>query len=103
MATAAERARKRDLGPDWREKLRASLRQLAMRVAGTILAGASIALAIGLATHDAVDPSFSTAAGGPPVNWVGSFGAYSSDLLLMLFGPPKAIPWNVCSEPRSVW
>ena len=91
MATAAERARKRDLGPDWREKLRASLRQLAMRVAGTILAGASIALGLGLATHDAVDPSFSTAAGGPPVNWVGGFGAYSSDLLLMLFGPAAVI------------
>ncbi|QIK96949.1 DNA translocase FtsK [Sphingomonas sp. HDW15A] len=91
MATAAERARKRDLGPDWREKLRASVRQLAMRVAGTILAGASIALALGLATHDAVDPSFSTAAGGPPVNWVGSFGAYSSDLLLMLFGPAAVV------------
>ena len=91
MATAAERARKRDLGPDWREKLRASLRQLAMRIAGTVLTGASIALALGLATHDAVDPSFSTAAGGPPVNWVGSFGAYSSDLLLMLFGPAAVI------------
>ncbi|WP_240913925.1 DNA translocase FtsK 4TM domain-containing protein [Sphingomonas sp. HDW15A] len=62
-----------------------------MRVAGTILAGASIALALGLATHDAVDPSFSTAAGGPPVNWVGSFGAYSSDLLLMLFGPAAVV------------
>nr|WP_240325663.1 DNA translocase FtsK 4TM domain-containing protein [Sphingomonas mesophila] len=58
-----------------------------MRAGGTILAALSIALALALATHDAVDPSFSTAAGGPPVNWVGSFGAYSSDLLLMLFGP----------------
>ena len=91
MATAAERARKRDLGPDWREKLRASIRLLAMRAGGTVLVAASIALALALATHDAVDPSFSTAAGGPPVNWVGSFGAYSSDLLLMLFGPAAVI------------
>jgi S-DNA-T family DNA segregation ATPase FtsK/SpoIIIE len=87
MATAAERARKRDLGPDWREKLHDSVRLLAVRSIGTLLVAASLALGVALATHDAVDPSFSTAAGGPPVNWVGSFGAYSSDLLLMLFGP----------------
>src|SRR5688572_8376323 len=87
MATAAERARKRDLGPDWREKLHDSVRLLAVRTIGTLLVGGSLALGVALATHDAVDPSFSTAAGGPPVNWVGSAGAYSSYLLLMLFGP----------------
>ena len=87
MATAAERARKRDLGPDWREKLHDSVRLLAVRTIGTLLVAGSLALGVALATHDAVDPSFSTAAGGPPVNWVGSLGAYSSDLLLMLFGP----------------
>src|SRR5436190_21277866 len=80
MATAAERARKRDLGPDWREKLRDSVRLLAVRTIGTLLVAASLALGVALASHDAVDPSFSTAAGGPPVNWIGSLGAYSSDL-----------------------
>jgi S-DNA-T family DNA segregation ATPase FtsK/SpoIIIE len=39
-----------------------------------------------LLTHNGNDPSWSTAAGGPPVNWVGSFGAYASDALLLLFG-----------------
>ena len=91
MATAAERARKRDLGPDWREKLRESVRVLVMRTVGAVLLGASIAEAIALATHNSVDPSFSTAAGGPPANWLGSVGAYSSDLLLMLFGPAAAL------------
>ena len=86
MATAAERARKRDLGPDWREKLRDSLRMMAMRTIGALLLAVSIAEAIALATHNSVDPSYSTAAGGPPLNWLGSLGAYSSDLLLMLFG-----------------
>ena len=86
MATAAERARKRDLGPDWREKLRESVRVLFMRTIGAVLVSVSIALALALATHNSVDPSFSTAAGGPPANWLGSLGAYSSDLLLMLFG-----------------
>ena len=91
MATAAERARKRDLGPDWREKLRDSLRLLAMRTIGAVLVGGSVAQAVALLTHNSVDPSFSTAAGGPPVNWLGSVGAYSSDLLLMLFGPAAAL------------
>ena len=86
MATAAERARKRDPGPDWRETLRDSLRLFGLRVIGAVMTGGSIALALALATHEPVDPSFSTAAGGPPANWVGSFGSYSSDLLLMLFG-----------------
>src|SRR4029453_1307214 len=87
MATAAERARKRDLGPDWREKLRDSVRLLAIRTIGTLLVAASLARGVALATHEAATPSFSTAPGGPPVNWVGSPGAYSSDLLLMMFGP----------------
>jgi S-DNA-T family DNA segregation ATPase FtsK/SpoIIIE len=91
MATAAERARKRDLGPDWREKLRDSLRLMAVRTIGTLLVAGSLALGVALATHDSTDPSLSTAAGGPPVNWVGPAGAYSSDLLLMLFGPAAVL------------
>ncbi|MEO7409937.1 MAG: DNA translocase FtsK 4TM domain-containing protein [Sphingomicrobium sp.] len=62
-----------------------------MRTVGAVLIGASVAQAVALLTHNSVDPSFSTAAGGPPVNWLGSVGAYSSDLLLMLFGPAAAL------------
>jgi S-DNA-T family DNA segregation ATPase FtsK/SpoIIIE len=91
MATAAERARKRDLGPDWRKKLRDSIRLFAMRTVGSLLVAGSLALGVALATHDSTDPSFSTAAGGPPANWVGAAGAYSSDLLLMLFGPAAVL------------
>jgi len=91
MATAAERARKRDLGPDWREKLRDSVRLFAVRTIGTLLLAVSLALAVALATHSSVDPSFSTAAGGPPGNWIGTAGAYASDLLLMLFGPASIL------------
>jgi S-DNA-T family DNA segregation ATPase FtsK/SpoIIIE len=91
MATAAERARQRDLGPDWREKLRASVRLLIRRTIGAILVGGSIALALALATHDPTDPSFSTAAGGPPLNWLGSFGAYASDGLLTLLGAASVL------------
>ena len=86
MATAAVRTQKRELEPHWRDALRASVKRLALRTWGALLLGLSIAGAIALATHNTTDPSFSTAAGGPPTNWIGSFGAYVSDALLLLFG-----------------
>ncbi|MBA3667443.1 MAG: DNA translocase FtsK 4TM domain-containing protein, partial [Sphingomonas sp.] len=91
MATAAQRAQKKDLGPDWRETLSASIRRFLRRTIGVGLIGISIALGVALATHSSVDPSFTTAAGGPPANWLGAFGAYSSDALLFLFGPAAAL------------
>jgi len=91
MATAAERARKRDLGPDWREKLRDSVRLFFVRSFGSLVVAGSLALAVALATHDSNDPSLSTAAGGPAANWIGAPGAYASDLLLMLFGPASIL------------
>ena len=51
----------------------------------------SLAAAIALATHNPTDPSLSTAAGGPPANWLGSPGAYFSDALLLLFGIGSAL------------
>jgi S-DNA-T family DNA segregation ATPase FtsK/SpoIIIE len=86
MATAAVRTHKRELEPHWRDALRASMKRLAVRTWGAILLGLAIATSLALATHNTTDPSFSTAAGGPPSNWIGSFGAYLSDALLLLFG-----------------
>ncbi len=86
MATVAGRAERRDLAPDWRDKLADSLRQFAIRTAGGLLLALAIALGVALLTHNSTDPSWSTAAGGPPTNWLGAPGAYASDLLLLLFG-----------------
>jgi S-DNA-T family DNA segregation ATPase FtsK/SpoIIIE len=86
MATAAAQGRKRDLAPDWRDSLRASVRRFALRCWGALLIGVAVAAALALVTHNSTDPSFSTAAGGPPTNWLGSVGAYASDLMLLLFG-----------------
>jgi S-DNA-T family DNA segregation ATPase FtsK/SpoIIIE len=86
MATAAAHGRKRDLAPDWRDSLRASVRRFALRCWGALLVGIAVGAAVALLTHNSTDPSFTTAAGGPPANWLGSVGAYSSDLLLLLFG-----------------
>src|SRR4249919_199900 len=86
MATVAARGPKRELAPDWRDALRASLRRFAVRSWGALLLALSVGAAVSLATHSANDPSLSTAAGGPPSNWLGSPGAYASDALLLLFG-----------------
>jgi len=86
MATVATRAPKRELAPDWRDALRDAVRRFCVRTGGALLVGLSLAGALALATHSATDPSLSTAAGGPPTNWLGSFGAYFSDALLLLFG-----------------
>jgi len=91
MATAAERARKKDLGPDWRETLAASIRGFVRKTIGVALIGLSVALGVALITHSSTDPSLTTAAGGPPTNWLGAFGAYASDALLFLFGPAAAL------------
>ncbi len=64
MATAAQRAQKKDLGPDWRETLAASIRSFVRRTVGLALIGLSVALGVALVTHSSVDPSFTTAAGG---------------------------------------
>ena len=91
MATAAQRAQKKDLGPDWRETLAASIRGFVAQDVGVALIGLSVALGVALVTHSSTDPSFTTAAGGPPTNWLGPFGAYASDALLFLFGPASAL------------
>ena len=85
------RAPKRDLAPDWREALATAVRQFAVRTWGAMLILLSIAAGIALATHSPTDPSLSTAAGGPPANWIGSPGAYFSDVLLLLFGIGAAL------------
>ena len=72
MATVAARAPKRELAPDWRDALRDAVRRLAIRTWGALLVALSFAGAVALATHNPTDPSLSTAAGGPPTNWLGS-------------------------------
>jgi S-DNA-T family DNA segregation ATPase FtsK/SpoIIIE len=86
MATVATRAPRRELAPDWRDALREAVRRFAVRSWGALLVALSLAAAVALATHNSTDPSLSTAAGGPPANWLGSSGAYLSDSLLLLFG-----------------
>jgi S-DNA-T family DNA segregation ATPase FtsK/SpoIIIE len=91
MATVATRVPKRELAPDWRDALANAVRRFAVRSWGAMLVAVSVAGALALATHDATDPSLSTAAGGPPTNWLGSVGAYFSDAMLLLLGLGAAL------------
>ncbi|MEA3058118.1 MAG: segregation ATPase FtsK/SpoIIIE, family [Sphingomonadales bacterium] len=91
MATVAARAPRRDLAPDWRDALRHAVRRFAIRSWGALLVALSIAGAVALGSHNPTDPSLSTAAGGPPTNWLGTGGAYFSDSLLLLFGLGAAL------------
>jgi S-DNA-T family DNA segregation ATPase FtsK/SpoIIIE len=86
MATVATRAPKRELAPDWRDALGQAVRRFAVRTWGALLVALSLAAVLALATHSPTDPSLSTAAGGPPANWLGAAGSYFSDSLLLLFG-----------------
>src|SRR5437868_8507744 len=91
MATVAARAPKRDLAPDWRDALRDAVQRFAIRTWGALLIVLSVAGAVALGSHNPTDPSLSTAAGGPPANWLGPAGAYFSDVLLLLFGLGSAL------------
>ena len=86
MATVAGRAQRRELEPDWRDRLVESVKTFALRTLGALLLAGSLGLAVALLTHQTTDPSWSTAAGGAAENWLGVPGAYLSDVLLLLFG-----------------
>src|SRR5206468_10709151 len=100
MATVATRAPKRDLAPHWRDALREAVRRFALRSWGVLLVGVSLAGAVALATHNANDASLSTAAGGPPTNWLGATGAYVSDVLVALLGLGAALRLPVVGRAR---
>ena len=91
MASVATRTPKRELAPDWRDVLRETVRRFVVRLGGAALIALALATAVALATHHPTDPSLTTAAGGPPANWAGQFGAYLSNGLLLLFGIGSAL------------
>ncbi|MBB3764777.1 DNA translocase FtsK [Sphingomicrobium lutaoense] len=87
MATAARRAK----SEGWRDSLREGSRTFGRRLLGLAVFLVGLGLGLALLTHDSTDPSLSTAAGGPPANWLGSVGAYVSDFTLLFFGIASAL------------
>ena len=72
---------------NWRRVLRRSLRRSLDLMAAAGLIFAMVFLALSLATYHQTDPSLSTAAGGPVLNWLGLPGAFVAERALFLFGP----------------
>ncbi|WP_114954610.1 DNA translocase FtsK [Sphingosinicella terrae] len=72
----------------WRESINRGAKRSSTLLGGVVLSvGAVFALA-SLVSYRPSDPALNTSAAGPVHNWMGSAGAWTSDLLLMLFGPP---------------
>ena len=71
--------------------LRRSLRRSLDLLAASVLLLGMVFLAVSLATYHQTDPSPSTAAGGPVLNWLGLPGAFVAERALFLFGPVSVL------------
>ena len=72
MATRPATASHRGARVDWRAALKRAARRSAEIGGALALLGAMVFLALALVTYRQTDPSASTAAGGPVVNWMGA-------------------------------
>jgi DNA segregation ATPase FtsK/SpoIIIE, S-DNA-T family len=82
MATRAPRAEP----ADWRAAFRRSAARALQLTGAVALYFASGFLFLALVSYRQTDPSFSTAANGPPLNWMGYPGAWAADMALLGFG-----------------
>jgi S-DNA-T family DNA segregation ATPase FtsK/SpoIIIE len=90
MATIAGGVRQ-ERGAQWRQGVRKGVKRSSALAAAAVLLISALLLLASLATYRPTDPSLNTAAAGPVLNWMGTPGAYVSDLLLSLFGPPAGL------------
>ena len=74
-----------------RDTMKAGARRSGALIGGTILFLLTIAAVLALLTYHSQDPSLNTASGGPAHNLLGTPGAWTADLLLMLLGLPVAL------------
>ena len=86
MAARAITAGARGAKPDWRAVLRRSLRRSAELAGSIALLALMVFLALALVSYKQTDPSPSTAAAGPVLNWMGGPGAWLAERALFTFG-----------------
>ncbi len=72
---------------NWRAVFRRSLRRSLELAGALVLFAGMIFLALAMISYRQTDPSASTAAGGPVLNWMGIYGAWVAERALFLFGP----------------
>src|SRR5256885_910180 len=75
----------------WREGIRRLVRRSWSFFGGLALSALAIFALVAMITYHPSDPSLNTDAAGPVRNWMGSPGAWTSDFLLMLLGPPAGL------------
>ena len=85
MATRPVSASHRGARVDWRAALRRAARRSAEIGGALALLGSMAFLALALVSYTQTDPSASTAAGGPVLNWMGGAGAWMAERALFLF------------------
>ncbi|HWU02180.1 MAG TPA: DNA translocase FtsK 4TM domain-containing protein [Novosphingobium sp.] len=74
-------------GANWRLILRRSVLRSAELLGAGLLVALAVFLALALASYHQTDPSPSTAAGGPVLNWMGWPGAWLAERALFTLGP----------------
>jgi len=89
--------------------LREALSRIGHEIAGTALVALGIFLLLSLVSYNAADPSFNTATGRAPENWVGVPGALAADLLLQSYGVAALVfvlpllVWGASLLWRGTW
>jgi S-DNA-T family DNA segregation ATPase FtsK/SpoIIIE len=91
MATASAHDARPGRLEQWREGTRRIARRSKSFFGGLALLFASLFSLVALISYRASDPSLNTQAAGPVRNWMGGPGAWTSDFLLMLMGPPVVL------------
>jgi len=82
---------KADSPPEWRDAVRRGAVRSGALAGSIVLAVLTLLIALALVSYRPSDPAMNTAAGGPVGNWIGPAGAWVSDILLWLAGPPVAL------------
>jgi S-DNA-T family DNA segregation ATPase FtsK/SpoIIIE len=91
MAVSVARSGRQERLGNWRDGVKKGVRRSGTLLGGATLIVGALLSAVALVNYRPSDPAFNTSAAGPVKNWLGSMGAYGSDLLLSLWGPPAAL------------
>jgi S-DNA-T family DNA segregation ATPase FtsK/SpoIIIE len=91
MAVATAQKEQTGRLAQWREGISRLVRRSGSFFGGLALSAFALFVLVALVTYHPSDPSLNTDAAGPVHNWMGSPGAWTSDVLLMLLGPPAGL------------
>ena len=91
MAVSVARSGRQDRLATWRDGVKKGVKRSGTLLGGATLIVGALLSAAALVNYRPSDPAFNTSAAGPVKNWLGGTGAYGSDLLLSLWGPPAAL------------